>query len=219
MEYKKLLHLTYEIEGLLMVQLDRPERHSAELDALIKEKISSLDLIVSGEKNLSSPAPSSEDERIADTVLMEDTEDADVTTEEPVQSANTTPVIEESTPIINPEIQEEELQVTASSTPETVPVASTDFVEEVHIPAVETIDEKLARDKAKDIFKAFTVNDKFRFRRELFRNSQAEFEETLEVISAMSSMDEAKEYFYEDLCWDPSNEDVKDFMEILAKHF
>lgn len=35
----------------------------------------------------------------------------------------------------------------------------------------------------------------------------------------MSSIDEAEEYFYEDLCWDPDNEHVKAFMEVVAKHF
>ncbi|MDE6116113.1 MAG: hypothetical protein K2G33_01225, partial [Duncaniella sp.] len=75
------------------------------------------------------------------------------------------------------------------------------------------------RERAKDIFKAFTLNDKFRFRREVFRNSQDEFDETLDVISQMNTFDEAEEYFYNDLCWDADNEDVKEFMDTVRKHF
>ena len=86
-------------------------------------------------------------------------------------------------------------------------------------PAVLTLDEKLARERAADISKAFTLNDRFRFCRELFRNSNDEFKETLEVIGTMSDMEEAEEYFYNDLCWDPEKEEVKEFMAIVAKHF
>ncbi len=35
----------------------------------------------------------------------------------------------------------------------------------------------------------------------------------------MSSITEAEEYIYDDLCWDPDNEDVKAFMDVVAKHF
>ncbi|MDE6371103.1 MAG: hypothetical protein K2K92_06405 [Duncaniella sp.] len=82
-----------------------------------------------------------------------------------------------------------------------------------------TLDEKLARDRAKDIYKAFTLNDKFRFRRELFRDSQQEFDEALDIIAQMNTIEEAEEYIYDDLCWDPESEAVKEFMEVVARHF
>lgn len=82
-----------------------------------------------------------------------------------------------------------------------------------------TLEEKLARERARDIFKAFTLNDKFRFRRELFRDSQEEFDDALRVISGMSDVSEAEEYVYDDLCLDPDNEDVKAFMDVVIKHF
>lgn len=222
MEYKTLLHLTYEIEGLLMVQLDRPERYSVELDNLIKEKISSLNLLVNGSTPLPIPVQEPVEEEIADSVLMEETEDADIPAEAVVDE---TPEVKEkeevaTMPVVITTPVQDSALAPSIPVPEEGTVEEKSVKEEVKPAAVaETLDEKIARNKAKDIFKAFTVNDKFRFRRELFRNSQAEFEETLEVIAGMSSMDEAKEYFYEDLCWDPSSEDVKDFMEILDKHF
>jgi len=84
----------------------------------------------------------------------------------------------------------------------TEPVAATPAVEATAAPeppvvneSIETpqsLEEKLARERARDIFRAFTLNDKFRFRRELFRNSHDEFDETLNVISQMSSITESE---------------------------
>jgi hypothetical protein len=65
----------------------------------------------------------------------------------------------------------------------------------------------------------FTLNDKFRFRRELFGNNAAEFADALNVASAMSSQAELDDYFYNDLCWDPENPDVIDFMKIISARF
>lgn len=65
----------------------------------------------------------------------------------------------------------------------------------------------------------FSINDKFRFRRELFGNSDVELNEALNVINAMSSIAEIEDYFYNDLCWDPENEDVKDFIRIVSARF
>lgn len=81
------------------------------------------------------------------------------------------------------------------------------------------LDEKLAIKTSRDIRRAFTLNDRFRFRRELFENSEARFAEALDVIMAMSSYDEAEEYFYDDLCWNADSEDVKDFMQKVFNHF
>ena len=81
------------------------------------------------------------------------------------------------------------------------------------------LDEKLARDSARDLRRAFTLNDRFRFRRELFGNSENRLVEAIDIIDAMNSLDEAEEYFYGDLGWDRESDDVKDFMTIVANHF
>ncbi|MCM1293128.1 MAG: hypothetical protein NC230_06090 [Bacteroides sp.] len=64
----------------------------------------------------------------------------------------------------------------------------------------------------------FSVNDRFRFRRELFNFSDEEMTDALNVIESMSTVDEINEYFYNDLCWDPENADVADFMAIVTTH-
>ena len=66
---------------------------------------------------------------------------------------------------------------------------------------------------------AFTLNDRFRFRRELFNNSDAEYSSAMDLIAAMESYEEAEEYFLDNLGWSLENPDVKDFMDILQNYF
>lgn len=65
----------------------------------------------------------------------------------------------------------------------------------------------------------FNLNDKFRFRRELFGNSDALYVECLDTLSAMTSLDEAVDYLYGDLRWDSTNDDVKAFTDLLANYY
>lgn len=69
--------------------------------------------------------------------------------------------------------------------------------------------------KPADLRKMFTLNDKFMFRRELFGNSDGEFNATLDLIAAMRTYEEAEEYAYEDLRWDRENPRVKEFMMVV----
>lgn len=71
----------------------------------------------------------------------------------------------------------------------------------------------------KDIRSFFTVNDKFRFKRELFGNNNIEFTESLNLVQTMRTFDEAEDYFYNDLQWDSESEDVMEFMSIIARFF
>lgn len=66
---------------------------------------------------------------------------------------------------------------------------------------------------------AFTLNDRFRFRRELFGNSDAEYTAAMDLIATMSDYKEAEEYFLDELDWSMENPEVHDFMDILKKYF
>lgn len=81
------------------------------------------------------------------------------------------------------------------------------------------VDEVLSRNVSKDIYKAFTINDKFRFRRELFGNSSAQYNEALDLISEMTSYEQAADYFLNNYGWNPEDESVKGFLKILQHHF
>ena len=81
------------------------------------------------------------------------------------------------------------------------------------------VDEKLQRTLSKDLRKAFSINDHFRFRRELFSNSDTEMNDAINMVESMHSLEEAEEYFYDDLGWDKDVPEVADFMEIIRRHF
>lgn len=85
----------------------------------------------------------------------------------------------------------------------------------------ETQPEKPAHEPLQrpDIRKAFTLNDKFLFRRELFGGNDAEFNDTLDLLESMGSLHEAEEYLYDDLQWDAENDTVRDFMNIITGYF
>ncbi len=61
-----------------------------------------------------------------------------------------------------------------------------------------------------------SLNDRYRFRRELFNFSDEEMDEALEALSAMSSVEEVEDYFYNDLCWEPDDEVVREFMGMIT---
>lgn len=114
---------------------------------------------------------------------------------------------EEEEPELKEEPEEEEIVMPQDDT------TDTDDEEPIRL------DEKLARENSRNLRKAFSLNDMFRFRRELFGNSATEMTDTLNLVEAMSSLSEANDYFYNDLEWDASNPEVQDFMDIIAKHF
>lgn len=65
----------------------------------------------------------------------------------------------------------------------------------------------------------FTINDRYRFKRDLFCNSDADFNTTLALVASMDSYDEAEDYFLGELQWNPQREEVLDFLEILKNYF
>ena len=189
--YEALMALTFEIEGLLMLMRERGDDCPAEAEILLASKARMLAGYFSepSEENLKNSEP-------------------EVETIETINDE-----AKEADPVSNVMQDNEEA----------------DGNKDVHldVPTFDQIgfdqairlDEKLARDSARDLRRAFTLNDRFRFRRELFGNSENRLVEAIDIIDAMNSLDEAEEYFYGDLGWDRESDDVKDFMAIVANHF
>jgi len=94
-----------------------------------------------------------------------------------------------------------------------------EIIEEEEPATPVTLEEALQRQQAKELRKALSLNDQFRFRRELFGNSDIRMNETLSLIDAMQSYEEAEDYILNDLNWDVENPDVAEFMKIVQKHF
>lgn len=65
----------------------------------------------------------------------------------------------------------------------------------------------------------FSINDKYRFKKELFGGSDADFNTTLAFVASMDNYMEAEEYFIDELGLDPKHPVVADFLQILEKYF
>ena len=198
--YNELLKAAYEIEGLLALQAQRGNNAIATVDEMIADKIAMLAREFEAESDTDDDAEA-QVETIVETAVSEPVIAPEPAIEPIAEEPETTPSADEA--IAKTAVEEERADADVRPAPD------------MSI----TLDEKLARERAQDIFKAFTLNDKFRFRRELFRGSQAEFDDALNIISQMSTIEEAEEYIYDDLCWNRDNEDVKAFMDIVTKHF
>ncbi len=97
------------------------------------------------------------------------------------------------------------------------PVTADYFADDEDEPV--RLDEALQRNMVKDLHHAFSLNDRFRYRRELFGNSDQVMEETLNHIESMATFDEAENYFYNDLEWEYDSPEVADFMVIIKNYF
>lgn len=65
----------------------------------------------------------------------------------------------------------------------------------------------------------FSINEKFRFRKELFDNSDVDFNNTLALVASMDSYDEAEDYFVNEEGFDPENPVVAEFLTIIRRYF
>ena len=189
--YEALMALTFEIEGLLMLMRERGGDCPAEAEILLASKARMLADYFSetSEENMKDSEPEVE---TIETIKIE---------------------AKEADPVSKVSQDNEEADGNKDVHLDVPTFDQIGFDQSIRL------DEKLARDSARDLRRAFTLNDRFRFRRELFGNSENRLVEAIDIIDAMNSLDEAEEYFYGDLGWDRESDDVKDFMAIVANHF
>lgn len=194
----ELLDSIYELEGLVQLALtrdDNPER----LPLLIKMKGETMAKLASS----LSPGKSEEDETQTETYVLEKEACQDVM---PAKEMPTEDMpMEEEMPI------EEDMQAVV----ETVFNA---LQEEKPSPA--TIEKPLpSMEKEPRGRLVFSINDRYRFKRELFNSSDVDFNNTLAIVASMENYDEAEDYFLGELQWDSKRGDVADFLGIIKKYF
>lgn len=207
----KLLSHVYELEGLLLVA----DRHGSDTPAVVYDRIREqatligqmAQLITPPAKPEPEPEPvqQPEPEPVQQPELEPEPIDEPVAPPEPVQQPEPEPVPE---PLDEPELD------TPEPDDDDVPRPPFSFSE----PTLR-VDQKLQRTISKDLRKAFSINDRFRFRRELFEGSEAEFVDAINMIEAMHSYEEAQDYFLGDLGWDINVPEVEEFLGIVRNHF
>lgn len=166
------------------------------------------------------PAPEEEENIIPEspelpeeeTTLPEDDNDGESIEEQPVIALEEEKPTESAPEEDATEEAEEEVNTCVAAAEETKPHTAPEPAPELRL------DEKLARQYSRDLRKAFSLNDRFRFRRELFGNSDEKMNEAITAVENMDSMQEAREYFFTRLGLDSSSTDVADFMAIVEHH-
>ncbi len=81
------------------------------------------------------------------------------------------------------------------------------------------VSDKLHRSISKDLRRALSLNDRFRFSRELFGNKMPLLDNALDTIEGMSTHEEAEAYLLGDLGLNPDDEAAAEFMTIVKNHF
>lgn len=213
---EELITLNYELEGLLYLALHRGDDTPEKVWEMISEKIGSLKAGIDIRESEAAPVAeeTGEEPAVMTEIIVEK--------EEPV-------IFEQETP--EEETGEEELvaleetvpaeEVTLASEPATSveqPAPAEEPVTEAAPVAELRLDEKLARQNSRDLRKAFSLNDRFRFRRELFGNSDERMNEALHAVESMATIDEAHDYFYNSLGLDKTSTDVADFIAVIEHH-
>lgn len=235
-DIRKMIAEAYELEGLLLLADNRGADTPEYVFTAIGEKLDRLQMLL-GERE------GDEGEETQEDACMVENDVADAGSEEPepepeedVAEVTAEQVADgeydnEQEPMVELVLDDEPTAEPDAETPnvadETEDVEAEDNIEEepeANEKASDDseslrLDEKLQRSRSKDLKSAFSLNDTFRFRRELFGNSAAEMTDALHMVEAMHSFDEAEDYFYGDLGWDRESDDVKEFMAIIKNHF
>ena len=221
-DYDRLLRLTLELEGILTLRVNRRDTidatNASRLDEMIDHLLAELGnsrpaKVTEEKEELSTEKPETEQsEKLEQSKPSEPSKTIEIPElSDNSDNSNDSDSSDNSEPSDNSLIAEAAIEEEAADadTPSTIGELS---------PSM-SLNDRLAREKAADLSGAFSLNDRFRFRRELFRGSQQEMDEAIEALSQMSTAEEAREYIYDDLCLDPSDDNVKAFMEIITNHF
>jgi hypothetical protein len=79
--------------------------------------------------------------------------------------------------------------------------------------------DKLTKTRYADLKKSLSVNDRFRFLRNLFENNAGLMDKTLDDLNTFSSLPETLDYLNSRFSWDWGTEQAAAFKEILEKRF
>lgn len=146
--------------------------------------------------------------------------------EEPTAEPMEEVVIEK---IEQPEIVIEEKTIVQ---PEPEPESKPEPVQKVEIVQPETpqkpvttekqgvfLSDLLEKKNLSDFRKAFSLNDRFRFRRELFGGNEEKMNKAIADLNDIHSYEESVTYLNNELKWNIEDEAVADFIKLLEKRF
>ena len=134
-------------------------------------------------------------------------------------------------PEVSPTIEVVQVQEPVVEEPIVIPeekiVQETIPLKEIEIPHKTILADKssislndiLEKKNLSDFRKAFSLNDRFRFRRELFGGNEEKMNKAIADLNDLSSYEESVTYLNKVLNWNIEDASVADFIKLLEKRF
>ena len=160
---------------------------------------------------------------------VKQTETVEIVTEVPQKEMPAKePLITKTTPVMSLAVetkQEIPAEKKFTGKPESSPVEKPESRVEVPVKGISTersglfLNDLLEKKNLSDFRKAFSLNDRFRFRRELFGGDEARMNKTINDLNALHSYEDSVAYLNNELKWNIEDEAVADFIKLLEKRF
>ena len=133
------------------------------------------------------------------------------------------PQADEEEPIMRPTPMPEPTPapapVPAGPTPKPTPIPVPKMAPAPLSHADTSLNDAIERTKLTDLRKAFTLNDRFRFCRELFDRDEARMNDTLSALNEAHSYSESLDLLRARVQWDFEGETAADFLKFIERRF
>lgn len=221
----QLINTLYEAEGLVEMALRRKADSSDRVLGLVLNKCHEIGRVAA---ELQSCIPQGEDSEIhaANTPFygsVADSTDAGCNRENadgelPEDDKEVEIFTSEILPSVKPEIYDEHDASIFESDEVTEVVADTDVTDTDRISSSDVPHNTQSVSPRSSVMQAFSINDKFRFKRELFASSDEMMIRTLSEIQSMISAEAVRIYCFNTFDWNPKDTVVKDFFTIIDRY-
>jgi len=99
-----------------------------------------------------------------------------------------------------------------------------DEVAEHYTPSTEanqppTLNDAIEKKRIADLRKAFSLNDRFRYRKELFGGSEESMNNVINILNDKPTLNESVLFLEQKLHWNFNDPSVKDFIKILELRY
>jgi len=81
------------------------------------------------------------------------------------------------------------------------------------------VSEVAEKNKLDDLRKSFSINDRFRYRRELFDSNEERMYRAIANLNTKTTLKDAMQFIEDNLHWDLTSSAARDFVKVLEKRF
>lgn len=209
------LSKTSSFDDSTQIILPKTDHHVAEKETMIENKNAETEY-TSPIINEQSPEASSFDDSTQ--VILSKTghhvaEKETITEDKKAETTQTFPTIEDQLSKVSP------LADNPATIPSETGQTQLPFLEKKPQTVVNSLDKKFEKKTLSDLKKAFTLNDRFRFCRELFSSSESLMNQTFSELNNIESYNASIAYIKEHFNWNLEEEVTIEFISMIEKRF